>query len=602
MRIKTLSPVTINRIAAGEVIERPASAVKELVENAIDAGATRIDVTLHQGGRNLITVQDNGSGMTREELEVAVERHTTSKLNESNLLDIQHFGFRGEALPSIGSVSRMTVTSRRQGEDMAWALTITGGEKAQPAPASLTEGTKLEVRDLFFATPARLKFLKSERVEQQHTVEMLTRLAMAHPEVAFSLANESRNLLKAPPTQGTPEERRIARLTQLLGQSFADNTVAVESQREGVVLSGYIGLPTFNRGTASEQYLFVNNRPVRDKVLLGATKAAYLDFLARDRHPVLVLFIDIPCEEVDVNVHPTKAEVRFRDSRLVHGLITGALKNALQGAGHRASTTVSETALNSFTPHILPASPSVQPSFTYTAPTRPSPEAREQSHHYQAPLRYYPEPVAAPPVLAPAAVDIPAREQPLGIARCQLHTTYIVTETENSIVIVDQHAAHERLVYEKMKQGLEKTGLARQHLLLPEIVELPAPILDKIIAQRDNLAKLGLTLEPFGEQAVIIRETPALLGAVNVQQLVKDIGDDLLEFGEGVTLSEALEHVSETMACHGSVRAGRKLNIEEMNALLREMEATPHSGQCNHGRPTYVELQLGDIEKLFGRR
>lgn len=601
MRIKTLSPVTINRIAAGEVIERPASAVKELVENAIDAQATRIDVILHQGGRNLISITDDGYGMSKEELELAVERHTTSKLNETNLLDIQHFGFRGEALPSIGSVSRLTLTSRRKDEELAWSLTVDGGEKGKTIPASLAQGTRIEVRDLFFATPARLKFLKSERVEQQHTVEMLTRLAMAHPEVAFTLSTENRVLLKAPATQGTKEERRVERLKSLLGQEFADNTVMVDSEREGVSLSGYVGLPTFNRGTASAQYLFVNNRPVRDKVLLGATKAAYLDFLARDRHPILVLFIDIPFEEVDVNVHPTKAEVRFRSSGTVHGLITGAVKNALQTAGHRASTTISQAALNSFTPHITPTMPSVQPKFTYTSPA-PSSEARERSHQYQAPSQYYTAPSPIPATSSPSATTYEAADAPLGLARCQLHTTYIVAETTDGIVIVDQHAAHERLVYEQMKQDQQQNGIAKQHLLLPEIVELPAPILDKIISYRKQLSHLGLTVEAFGENAVIIRETPALLGAANVQQLIKDIGDDLLEFSEGVALAGALEHVLETMACHGSVRAGRKLNIEEMNALLREMESTPHSGQCNHGRPTYVALKRDDIEKLFGRR
>lgn len=595
MRIKTLSPVTINRIAAGEVIERPASAVKELVENAIDAGASRIDVILHQGGRNLISVTDDGCGMSREDLELAVERHTTSKLNEDNLLDIQHFGFRGEALPSIGSVSRLTLTSRLKGEEQAWALCINGGEKEPSFPASLSQGTRVEVRDLFFATPARLKFLKSERVEQQHTVEMLTRLAMAHPEVAFSLSNDSKNLLKTHSTQGDYEARRLARLGALLGQEFSDNTVAIDAEREGVRLTGYIGLPTFNRGTASAQYLFVNNRPVRDKVLLGATKAAYLDFLARDRHPVLALFIDIPSEEVDVNVHPTKAEVRFRDSGVVHGLIRGALNNALQSAGHRASTTVAQAALSSFTSHRVPP-PATQAHFSYSPPVIAS-EAKERSSHYTPPSRYYPGPI---PVKA-VQPEAPA-SAPLGEARCQLHTTYIVAETHDSIIIVDQHAAHERLVYEKMKQAQQQQGMAKQYLLLPAIVELPAPVLDKILAHREPLSHMGLTIEAFGENTVIVRETPALLGTVNAEQLVKDIGDDLLEYSEGVTLSEALEHVSETMACHASIRAGRTLNITEMNALLREMEVTAHSGQCNHGRPTYVELKREDIEKLFGRR
>ncbi len=599
MRIKMLSPVTINRIAAGEVIERPASAVKELVENAIDAGARQVDVVLHQGGRNLIAVTDDGCGMTRDELEMAVERHTTSKLNEDDLLDIRHFGFRGEALPSIGSVSRMTITSRRQGTEMAWALTVSGGEKANPMPASLAEGTKIEVRDLFFATPARLKFLKSERVEQQHAVEIITRLAMAHPEVAFSLSNENRSLLRAPATQGSMRERRLARLSTLLGEAFRDNTLLVEAEREGVRLSGYIGLPTFNRGTASEQYLFVNNRPVRDKVLLGATKAAYLDFLARDRHPVLALFIDIPLAEVDVNVHPTKAEVRFRNSGTVHGLMCGALKNTLQQAGHRAATTVAHAALDSFTPRIAPK-PVVQPSLSYNAP-RISPEVKEQSFTYQAPSSYYPAP-APKEVPTPPPVEEIRADYPLGQAKCQLHSTYIVAETQSGIVVVDQHAAHERLVYERMKQARAAQQVATQHLLIPEIVELKENIFDRLLACRDQLAGLGLVFEVFGTNAVMVRETPPLLGPVHAAKLVRDIGDDLLEYNEGVTLAEMLEHVLETMACHGSVRAGRVMNIQEMNALLREMEATPHSGQCNHGRPTYVELKREDLEKLFGRR
>ncbi len=589
--LRLLSPVTVNRIAAGEVIERPASAVKELVENAIDAGATQVDVTLWQGGRNLIRVSDNGCGMTAEELSMAVERHVTSKLPDDDLTMIRQLGFRGEALPSIGSVSRMAITSRPAGTESAWKIEVIGGEKAQAEPASFNQGTAIEVRDLFFATPARLKFLKSERAELGYVSDTLKRLAMANPGIGFSLKTEAKEVLRY---QADMLGSHLARLSAIMGKEFSENAVAIDAEREGIRLTGYASLPTFNRATSTEQYLFVNNRPVKDRLLLGAIRGAYQDFLARDRHPVLALFIDIDPQDVDVNVHPAKAEVRFKDSGIVRGLIVGALKHALSEAGHRASTTISIAALSAFVPEQRPLSYAYQPA------TQPmSRHMAEISHTFQQPL-------AIPSVRSFEApvehVMTQPASYPLGLARCQLHETYIVAQTDDSIVIVDQHAAHERLVYERMKNALEASGMARQRLLIPEVVELDPADAERLLKHGEKLEKLGLAVESFGEGAVVVRETPAMLGEVDAAQLVRDLVDDIIEHGETISLDEALEHVAETMACHGSVRAGRRLTIDEMNALLREMEATPYSGQCNHGRPTYVELKLQDVEKLFGRR
>lgn len=588
--LRLLSPVIINRIAAGEVIERPASAVKELVENAIDAGATQIEVTLWQGGRNLIRVSDNGCGMSADELSLAVERHATSKLPDDDLTMIRQLGFRGEALPSIGSVSRMSITSRPANADAAWKIEVIGGEKSAPEPASFNQGTAIEVRDLFFATPARLKFLKTERAEQGHVSDTLKRLAMANPAVGFSLRTEVKEVLRY---QADMLGSHLVRLSAIMGKEFGDNAVAIDAEREGIRLTGYASLPTFNRATSTEQYLFVNNRPVKDRLLLGAIRGAYQDFLARDRHPVLALFIDIDPQDVDVNVHPAKAEVRFKDSGIVRGLIVGALKHALSAAGHRASTTVSAAALGAFIPEQRPLSYAYQPS------------AQPLSHHMADISRTFQQPLAMPSMRVFEASQEPVvaqSEYPLGLARCQLHETYIVAQTQDSIVIVDQHAAHERLVYERMKQALEAKGMARQRLLIPEVVELEPADAERLLKHSEKLEKLGLSIEGFGEGAVVVRETPAMLGEVDAAQLVRDLVDDIIEHGETISLDEALEHVAETMACHGSVRAGRRLTIDEMNALLREMEATPYSGQCNHGRPTYVELKLQDVEKLFGRR
>lgn len=614
MAIRVLSPVVINRIAAGEVIERPASAVKELVENAIDAGATRIEVVLHQGGQNLISVVDDGCGMSKEELPVAVERHATSKLPNDDLFHIQNLGFRGEALSSIGSVSRLKITSKAKDQDEAWSIFIEGGEKHEVEPASLAKGTKVEIRDLFFATPARLKFLKTERSEVQNTTDIINRLAMAHPDISFSLHTEKRTVLQLTAVRGDdPIENQKKRLSDVLGNDFAANAMRVDQEREGVSLKGYVGLPTLNKGTSTHQYFFVNGRPIRDKQLLGAARAAYMDFLAHNRYPVLALFIEIEPKEVDVNVHPTKAEVRFRDSDGVKRFIIRSIKDAIKGSGHQASTTVADEALSAFIPRQMP------PSYS---PNRPSAKALQTASAYQAPMpseyrgsaQAMAQPMPSNEALFAAEQTPPearayeveqsqeVTQYPLGAASGQVHDTYIVAQTDDGIVIVDQHAAHERLVYERMKATLAAGNPETQRLLIPEVVELDEVSVERLLARKDEFAKIGLVFEAFGDGAICVRETPALFGEMEVQKMVKNLADDLQEFGEAYSLQEKWEHICGTMACHGSIRAGRRMKIEEMNALLREMESTPHSGQCNHGRPTYVELKLADIEKLFGRR
>ena len=596
--LRRLPTTLVNRIAAGEVVERPASAVKELVENAIDAGAHRIAVTLKEGGRTFISVVDDGVGMNAEELQLAVERHCTSKLPDDELTDIRTLGFRGEALPSIASVSRFTITSRPAGADTAWSLEIDGGAKGEPRPAAHPAGTRVEVRDLFFATPARLKFLKEPRTESGHVADAMRRLAMAHPAISFRLESEERALIDlaaAPPSlleQG--EAARLARLGAIMGREFADNALAIDANREGFRLSGFAGLPTLNRPTGQHQYLFVNGRPVRDKLLAGAVRGAYQDFLARDRHPMVALFLDAPPEMVDVNVHPAKTEVRFRDAGIVRGLIVGALRTALAAAGHRASTTVSDAALGAFRPHTgytnaLP----MGGRWNGSSVPRGLAEAAAQ---FMAPLDGLSARVEMP------TGEIASGNYPLGVARAQLHETYIVAQTDQGVVIVDQHAAHERLLHEKLKNQLEAEGVKRQALLLPEVVELGEDGARRLAARAAELAEMGLVLEPFGLGAVVVRETPAVLGEVDLQGLVRDLADELAEMGDHLALKEKVEQVCGTLACHTSVRAGRRLTVEEMNALLRQMEATPHSGQCNHGRPTYVELKLADIERLFGRR
>jgi DNA mismatch repair protein MutL len=595
--LRRLPSTLVNRIAAGEVVERPASAVKELVENAIDAGAHRIAVTLKEGGRSFLSVVDDGVGMTPGELALAVERHCTSKLPDDDLTDIRTLGFRGEALPSIASVSRFVITSRPAGAETAWSLAIDGGAKSEPRPAAHPPGTRVEVRELFFATPARLKFLKEPRTESSHVADALRRLAMAHPAVAFRLESEERTLIDLPAANPSlldqPDAARLERLGAIMGREFADNAVAIDANREGFRLTGFAGLPTLNRPTGQHQYLFVNGRPVRDRLLAGAVRGAYQDFLARDRHPMVALFLEAPTGMVDVNVHPAKTEVRFRDAGIVRGMIVGALRTALSAAGHRASTTVSDAALGALRPH--------------TGYSTPLPWGRPSSG---GPVSYVPRGLAeaAAEFMAPSArVEMPAdggndMHYPLGVARAQLHETYIVAQTDQGVVIVDQHAAHERLTHERLKDQLQADGVKRQALLLPEVVDVGEDGARRLAQRAGELAEMGLVLEPFGLGAVVVRETPAVLGEVDIQGLVRDLADELSEMGDHLSLKERIEEVCGTLACHTSVRAGRRLTVEEMNALLRQMEATPHSGQCNHGRPTYVELKLADIERLFGRR
>lgn len=589
-RIRQLSEGTVNRIAAGEVVERPAAAIKELVENAMDAGATRIDIAASNGGADLLLVEDDGTGMSAEDLKLAIQRHATSKLplsgGEDDLSHIVTMGFRGEALPSIGAVARLSLVSRTKDGEAA-EIRVDGGRVEGPMPAAFRgrgqHGTRAEVRELFYATPARLKFLKSARSEDLAITDIVKRLAMARPDISFSLSLDGRRSLDFP-AEPDLMDGRLPRLAKIMGRDFGDNAARVEAAREGVSLSGYAGLPTYNRANAAMQFLFVNGRPVRDKLLVGAVRGAYADFLARDRHPALALFLDCDPSFVDVNVHPAKTEVRFRDAGLVRGLIVGALKHALSDAGHRASTTVAGNALAAFqrqsptpfqSPNIFSAVREAAPSYAASVPMS---------------VRMEEAPVETAP------------DTPLGVARAQLHETYVVAQTADGIVIVDQHAAHERLVYERMKKALANGGVTRQPLLIPEVVDLDPSEVTRVAARAAELAELGLVLEAFGPDAVVVREVPAMLGKLDVKGLVRDLADEIAETGNALSLKERLEEVSGTMACHMSVRAGRRLNADEMNALLREMEATPHSGQCNHGRPTYVELKLCDIEKLFGRR
>ncbi|MCA1909580.1 MAG: DNA mismatch repair endonuclease MutL [Magnetospirillum sp.] len=603
MTIRLLPPTLVNQIAAGEVVERPASAIKELVENALDAGANRVEVVVVEGGQALISVTDDGCGMSAEQLELAVERHATSKLPDDDLVHIRHLGFRGEALPSIGSVARLTLTSRPLGADSAWALSVEAGVKGQPVPAAHPPGTRVEVRDLFFATPARLKFLKAPRTELGHAIDVLERLAMAHPHVAFSLADASRTVLKLAAHKGNRAQALLARLGAIIGRDFQDNAVELDAERDGVRLTGWAGLPTFNKGTSAYQYLFVNGRPVKDRLVIGAVKGAYQDVLSHDRHPVVALFVDLPADAVDVNVHPAKSEVRFREAGLVRGLIVSAIRHALAAAGHRTASTVSGAALGALG---VAAAQRSNSAYQWQPPgPRPSQAQVWQSIAAQAPMSGLAE--SLPGLHLPPQAPVPESagdgvEFPLGAARAQLHDTYIVAETPNGMVIVDQHAAHERLVLERMRQAMAEGRVKTQALLLPEVVELGEAGASRVAEAAVTLAEIGLVVEGFGAGAVVVRETPAILGECDVQSMIRDLADDLAEWGEALKLKEKLVDVCATMACHGSVRAGRRLSIPEMNALLRQMEATPLSGQCNHGRPTHVTLGLADIEKLFGRR
>jgi len=599
MPIRKLPEAIVNRIAAGEVVERPASVVKELVENALDAGATRIDVFTDGGGRRLVRVSDNGEGMRRGDLAMAVERHATSKLSDDDLVTIRTLGFRGEALPSIGAVAHLAITSRHRDEPHAWSIAVDAGHKSGLKPAALGGGTRVEVRDLFHATPARLKFLKTDRTEAEAIRDVVRRLAMSRADVAFTLAGEERASVSygaaLPGAAG-----RLLRLGDVLGADFRANAVEIRAEREGVTVEGFAALPTLTRANSLGQYLFVNGRAVRDKLLIGAVRAAYADYLPRDRHPLVALFVTLPASEVDVNVHPAKAEVRFRDAGLVRALIVHALKAALAREAKSAATTGGSATIaafrsysgngfgGEFSPRRAGFADRAQASFDVAAPAANAALSGGVDFGHEA------------SAFAPPGAD--ALDHPLGAARAQVHETYIVAQTRDGLIIVDQHAAHERIVYERLKSALAQTGVARQILLIPEIVELDEPAVERLLAHSQELGRYGIVLESFGPGAVALRETPALLGEIDGAGLVRDLAQHLEEWDETLPLERRLMHVAATMACHGSVRAGRRLKPAEMDALLREMEATPNSGQCNHGRPTYVELKLADVERLFGRR
>ncbi|WP_375173833.1 DNA mismatch repair endonuclease MutL [Pseudooceanicola sp.] len=630
--IRQLDDAAINRIAAGEVVERPASAVKELVENALDAGATRIEVTIAEGGKALIRVKDDGCGIEAEALPLALSRHATSKIDGSDLLNIHTFGFRGEALPSLGAVGRLRITSRTSGAPAA-EIAVSGGRMEEVRPAALTSGTVVELRDLFFATPARLKFLRTDRAEGQAVTDIIKRLAMAEPYVGFTLRDvtgggEGRVTFRSDPESGDMFDALHGRLANILGRDFAENALRIDAEREGLHMTGYAALPTYSRGAAVAQFLFVNGRPVRDKLLTGALRAAYMDVLSRDRHPAAALFIDCDPTLVDVNVHPAKSEVRFRDPGTARGLIVSGLRHALAEAGHRASTTVAGATLGAMRPE------PTGPARVYQM-DRPSLAARAMSYQGQMPATGYDDqsgeapaqwpgqatPRAPAPAPGPHATfdgfadqpsarfepevveDTPERLEsfPLGAARAQVHENYIVAQTDRGMVLVDQHAAHERLVYEKLKAQMAEHGVAAQALLIPEIVELSHGDCARLEEFSEDLKALGLSIEPFGGGAVAVRETPAILGKVDARALVLDILDELADADDSATLKARIDAILSRVACHGSIRSGRRMRVEEMNALLREMEATPLSGQCNHGRPTYVELKLSDIERLFGR-
>ncbi|WFE88981.1 DNA mismatch repair endonuclease MutL [Roseibium porphyridii] len=636
MKVRQLGEQVINQIAAGEVIERPASVIKELVENAVDAGAGNIEIVTAAGGKTLMRVADDGLGMNRDDLELAVRRHCTSKISDDDLFDIRTLGFRGEALPSIGSVARLAIQTRHETEDHAWAIAVEGGRHQPIVPAARAKGTQVEVRDLFFATPARLKFLKSDRAEAAAITEIVKRIALAYPTVGFSLSGADRQAQSWPAARG--DEPHLARIAQILGPEFVDNAMEIDAEREGVRLSGFAGLPTHHRGNAQHQFFFVNGRPVKDKLLLSGLRGAYADVLARDRHPVVVLFIELDPGQVDVNVHPAKADVRFRDAQLVRGLLVGAIKRALVDAGHRASTSNAAIALDAIRSHGDPqagygfaASPAGGATDTAyagrgsgfaraTAAAHWNPEAFRPLEENEGPISEFSESAQrafqtpgqdgfaglATPSADARAHEIPVETEktllPLGAARAQVHETYIIAQTGDGVVIVDQHAAHERLVYERLKEALAKKSVARQMLLIPEIVELPEEDAARLAERADDLEAVGLSLEAFGPGAIAVRETPAMLGDMDIQGMVRNLADELAEWDTADGLRDKLDHVAATMACHGSVRAGRRMRAEEMDALLRDMEATPLSGQCNHGRPTWVELKLTDIEKLFGRK
>jgi len=577
MRIRKLPEGTINRIAAGEVIERPASVVKELVENSIDADATQIEVVFRGGGKSLIRVTDNGFGMSPGEIELALERHATSKLVDDELIRINTLGFRGEALPSIASVSRMSLSSRARGIADAFTLQIEAGQKSEITPARLGEGTEIEIRDLFFATPARLKFLKTDRSETTEALEVLRRLALAHPSIGFAFVTEDKRWLDAPPNESIE-----ARITRIMGKEFFENAVAVSHSNEDIEISGYASLPTFARGQSTMQFAFVNGRPVRDKLILGAIRGAYADVLPPGRYPAVALFISCAPDRVDVNVHPAKTELRFRDSGFVRGLIVSAIRRAIAGTIAKADTSKSFTTAQAFRPGF---------SSNYSQYTDGFAEVTQANFEMQMPMQ----------AMASDALSEAQKNYPLGVARAQIHNTYIVSQTADGFILVDQHAAHERIVYERLKRERAGQGIITQPLLVPQVVDLDSGAVTTIASVEDLLSKAGLVTETFGENAILVREVPAALSNANIVSILNDLSDDVRELENISTIDERINHVLATMACHHSVRAGRVLRVEEMNALLREMEVTPNSGQCNHGRPTFIELKLNDVERLFGR-
>lgn len=656
-KIKILSSIAISRIAAGEVIENASSVIKELVENSIDAGSDSIEIKVQNSGRNLIVIKDNGFGMSKEELELCVEKHATSKLSEDDIFDINSFGFRGEALPSIGGVSRLKITSKSKDSDQAYSISVIGGEKHQVEPSVLSVGTKIEVRDLFFATPSRLKFLKTERVELQNIKDILKNLAMAHQSIKFSLFAENKQVLLFEKYDKAPKYL-INRISDVIGKNFLPNSIEINGEAENISLRGYVSLPTYDKGSASSQFIFVNNRPIKDNGIKGIIRVAYQNFLARNRYPIVVLFIEIEPKEVDVNVHPTKREVRFRKIEEVKKTILRAITNGLNQYGGNASTTISNDALKAFKSNFSSNSPnSTAQDFSntnrnnnieitsegigYPGLGKSNLENKKLSFlednlgsaYYsnnkafvsqsanisndKLAEQYLSKPnFKQKPNLQTEQIDtkvelsvknFSVKEEDierytLGIARCQIYNTYVISQTKDSIIILDQHAVHERLVYEEMKKMIEDGKVSTQTLLIPEIVDLQESEIELFKQRQKELSKLGLVLEPFGKTAVMVREVPAILGDIDIKGLIKELSIDLEKYDEIISVRDALTSVCSTMSCHSSIRSGRKLNQEEMNALLRDMERTSHSGQCNHGRPTYVELKLHDIEKLFGRR
>ena len=608
MRIRHLPDYLVNQIAAGEVIERPAAAVKELVENAIDAGATQIDIDLRDGGKSLILIRDNGCGMNAEELEAATERHATSKLPDDDLVHIHHLGFRGEALPSIGSVSRLNIKSKPHDNDNAWEISIAAGKKEKPAPTAHSDGTTIEVRDLFFATPARLKFLKTARSEYGAVKDAIQRIAMAFPAIGFKLSHDGAVKLNLPPEQGNLLDQRRERLSAILGKDFGENSFPVLAEREGIKLSGYSSYPTLNRATNQYQYLFVNGRPVKDRMLLGCVRAAYMDVLHHGRHPLTALFIDLDPEMVDVNVHPAKAEVRFRDAGHIRGLLITALKTGLLEEGAQVtSSTLSMQTLEKMTPDNRPNlpyargnSPAVPRSYAYG-------QLAEKSENFYAPLSQNIQSTISeikPSARAePIPIEAESTTYPLGAARAQIHENYIIAQSEEGLVIVDQHAAHERLVYERLKKQMDDGQVASQGLLVPEIIDMDDTKISLLQENQEILNSFGLIIEAFGNDSIAVQSLPAIMGnKIDIKKLIHDIVDEISEHKTAENLKKSLHEVLSSCACHGAIRSGRRLNTEEMNALLRQMEETENSGHCNHGRPTYVTLDLKDIEKLFGRR